>query len=268
MGLYDLVGHPKRASLVGGTLPLASGGTASDLSATGPGFVRQATLGAVLTVSTIVAADMPTGIAAVNIGAGGVSNTEFGYLDGVTSGLQTQLDDKADLVGFNDWRCLPTRDPFEIRSNYGLTVTRNGDVYVIDWLTADAGIPTVAGGQGITVVVSGSNYTIHHREARVVVTDAATVTLDCTNDNNFRVNMSASPTNRTLAVSNVSVGQKFTVLLKNTGANTVTWWSGITWPYGVPPTLTTTASNGELFGFECLSAGVYLGFIVGQEFTL
>lgn len=36
-----------------------------------------------------------SGIDAAKIGAGAVSNTEFGYLDGVTSAIQTQLDGKA-----------------------------------------------------------------------------------------------------------------------------------------------------------------------------
>jgi hypothetical protein len=40
------------------------------------------------------AADMPTGIDAANIGTGVVSSTEFGYLDGVTSAIQTQLNGK------------------------------------------------------------------------------------------------------------------------------------------------------------------------------
>ena len=40
------------------------------------------------------AADMPTGIDAANIGTGVVSSTEFGYLDGVTSAIQTQLNAK------------------------------------------------------------------------------------------------------------------------------------------------------------------------------
>ena len=40
------------------------------------------------------ASDMPTGINAANIGTGVVSSTEFGYLDGVTSAIQTQLDAK------------------------------------------------------------------------------------------------------------------------------------------------------------------------------
>ena len=40
------------------------------------------------------AADIPTGINAANIGTGVVSSTEFGYLDGVTSAIQTQIDSK------------------------------------------------------------------------------------------------------------------------------------------------------------------------------
>ena len=41
---------------------------------------------------------MPTGIDAANIGAGTVSNTEFGYLDGVTSSIQTQLNSKSPVT--------------------------------------------------------------------------------------------------------------------------------------------------------------------------
>lgn len=44
------------------------------------------------------AADIPTGVDAAKIGAGAVSNTEFGYLDGVTSALQTQLNARAPLI--------------------------------------------------------------------------------------------------------------------------------------------------------------------------
>ena len=40
---------------------------------------------------TFAVARLPTAIPAINIGGGGVDNTEFGYLDGVTSSVQTQL---------------------------------------------------------------------------------------------------------------------------------------------------------------------------------
>jgi hypothetical protein len=43
-----------------GTLALARGGTGSDLSATGPGFIKQATNGASVTVAALVAGDLPS----------------------------------------------------------------------------------------------------------------------------------------------------------------------------------------------------------------
>lgn len=51
--------------------------------------------GLVTAGADIAASDLPTGIDAAKIGTGTVSNTEFGYLDGVTSALQTQLNAKA-----------------------------------------------------------------------------------------------------------------------------------------------------------------------------
>ncbi len=45
--------------------------------------------------ANLSAGDLPTGIDAAKIGGGSVSNAEFGYLDGVTSAIQTQLDGKA-----------------------------------------------------------------------------------------------------------------------------------------------------------------------------
>lgn len=44
--------------------------------------------------TTIAASDLPTGIDAAKIADGSVSNTEFQYLNGVTSAIQTQIDSK------------------------------------------------------------------------------------------------------------------------------------------------------------------------------
>lgn len=52
-----------------------------------------------ITSGTLDAARLPTGIDAANIANGSVSNTEFQYLDGVTSGIQGQLDSKLALAG-------------------------------------------------------------------------------------------------------------------------------------------------------------------------
>ena len=48
------------------------------------------------------ASDLPTGIDATKIADGTVSNTEFQYLDGVTSNIQTQINNisQADEIEF------------------------------------------------------------------------------------------------------------------------------------------------------------------------
>lgn len=50
--------------------------------------------GLVTAGADLAASDLPTGIDAVKIGGGSVDNTEFSYLNGVTSAIQTQLDGK------------------------------------------------------------------------------------------------------------------------------------------------------------------------------
>jgi len=95
--------------------------------------------------------------------------------------------------------------------------------------------------------------------------DAATVTFDMDQSN---VHMVTLGDNRTLAVSNVGVGQKFLVRLQqdSTGSRTVTWWGNIKWAEGgTEPTLTTTAHKADLFGFLSPSGGYYDGFVIGQD---
>jgi hypothetical protein len=55
-------------------------------------------LAATIANGAVTDAKVASGIDAVKIGSGAVSNTEFGYLDGVTSAIQTQLDGKAAAV--------------------------------------------------------------------------------------------------------------------------------------------------------------------------
>ena len=58
--------------------------------------------GLVTAGASLAAGDMPTGIDAANIGSGNVSNTEFDYLDGVTSSIQTQLNNKKDSLAYGN----------------------------------------------------------------------------------------------------------------------------------------------------------------------
>ncbi|MCW5871383.1 MAG: hypothetical protein KIS61_29280 [Candidatus Eremiobacteraeota bacterium] len=85
------------ADITSGLIGLARGGTNANLSATGGAgqVLKQSSAGGAVSVGALAAGDMPSGIDAAKIGSGTVSNTEFGYLDGVTSAVQTQLDGKA-----------------------------------------------------------------------------------------------------------------------------------------------------------------------------
>jgi hypothetical protein len=92
--------------------------------------------------------------------------------------------------------------------------------------------------------------------------DGATITFDMAVSDKHSVTITA---NRTLAVTNDQTGQSFTLLLTqgSGGSKTVTWWSGIRWPGGSAPTLTTTAAKTDAFTFIKIGSGAYLGLPVG-----
>jgi hypothetical protein len=102
-----------------------------------------------------------------------------------------------------------------------------------------------------------------HSGAVVADTDAATVTFNMDKADKHAVTLGG---NRTLAVTGDNDGQVFMVILKQdaTGSRTVTWWTGIRWPGGTAPTLTTTAGKEDVFSFLRRAAGDYMGWTVGS----
>lgn len=93
--------------------------------------------------------------------------------------------------------------------------------------------------------------------------DGATVTFDMSVSNVHNVTLGG---NRTLAVSNVSTGQPFLIILKQgSGGQTVTWFANIKWVAATVPTLTTTASRWDIFAF-IYDGTNYYGSIVGLNF--
>ena len=94
---------------------------------------------------------------------------------------------------------------------------------------------------------------------------AGTATLDCSITDTHRITMPAG--NITIALSNVTNAQKFTIAITQdgTGSRTVTWFATIKWVGGTVPTLTTTASKRDVFGFERTGVNTYDGYIIGQN---
>lgn len=94
---------------------------------------------------------------------------------------------------------------------------------------------------------------------------AATATLDLALANQHFITMPAG--NVTIALSNDTNNQAFIISITQdvVGSRTVTWFTTIRWAGGTPPTLTTTASKRDVFGFIRTGSGTYDGFVVGQN---
>jgi hypothetical protein len=101
-------------------------------------------------------------------------------------------------------------------------------------------------------------------------TDAATIDIDW-NDSDKQYGTLGG--NRTFTFTSVTLGQslKLRLIQDGTGSRTITWPSGIYWPGGVAPTLTTTASRWDVIVLDCIGidgSGVptFEGYIAGQNF--
>lgn len=97
----------------------------------------------------------------------------------------------------------------------------------------------------------------------VTDTDGSTITFDLSTYNIHQVVLGG--TGRNLALTGVSIGQVFLIRLIQDagGSRTVNWWSGIKWPGGSAPTLSTGANLVDAFVFVCTGSGAYDGYYVG-----
>jgi hypothetical protein len=125
--------------------------------------------------------------------------------------------------------------------------------------TASDTLAAIAATQTLT------NKTVVQRVASYTPDAAGTATLDLTTGGIQKITMPDG--NITIAISNEAVGQCFLIEITQdgTGSRTVTWFSTIKWAGGSAPTLTTTASKRDTFGFRVTGTDTYDGFIVGQN---
>lgn len=119
-------------------------------------------------------------------------------------------------------------------------------------------------GADSSAVTTSHDYKLTPR--MITLTDGATVTIDLSKRGIHSVTLGG---NRTLEVSGETAGQVFILRLiqDGTGSRTVTWFSTINWAGGSEPTLTTTASAWDVFGFITTATDTYDGFIVGQNLS-
>lgn len=115
--------------------------------------------------------------------------------------------------------------------------------------------------QGLQVLTSYS--------PEVTLTDGATITADCSKNQNFKVTITA--TGRTLTPANMVPGQKARVrVIQGTGGSkTITTYTNVVWSGGSAPTLQTSAAAFDVLEFECIGsgAGSILGTVKGGGYA-
>ena len=128
------------------------------------------------------------------------------------------------------------------------TVTDNGPT-----TTNNITVGTTTTSGVLTPLVSGSG--------------ASSVTFDLSTASTFTYTIDETTT---LALSNVTDGQKFMIRLKQdtTGSRGVNWFGTTYWAEGgTAPTLTTSPYHSDVFGFLCTTSGYYDGFVIGQNIS-
>lgn len=191
------------------------------------------------TITNIENADIKSGAAidATKIAAGSVDNTEFGYLNGVTSSVQGQLDDKANLDGGNTFTGLnafhttaPTGTEnilYATRSdeNQGLFVGMAGDQVFADLFNTD-------------VTISGDPGHLFSSVSRLDLLNGVGVRFqDADNSNQIDLNAPAVVTaNRSLTLPDAS-GTLATQTYVDNAINGLSWKS---------PVRAATTANGAL----------------------
>lgn len=115
--------------------------------------------------------------------------------------------------------------------------------------------------------ISGTIKTSNMGSAVYSGTAAGTTNLDLSAAKRHLINMPNSAGSLTIGVTNVTENMPFVVeILQGTaGLGTVGWFSTIKWVGGAAPTLTTTASKKDTFGFITTGTATFDGYVVGQN---
>jgi hypothetical protein len=159
---------------------------------------------------------------------GGVSALEFGYLDGVTSAIQTQLDAKLSSVDL---------------SAYTGDVDITGELIVTSYNETYAAVTSTT--NATTVDCEAGNSFSH------TLTENTTFTF------------SNPPVTGTSYAFTLKLVQD-----ASASGFTVTWPTSVDWPAATAPTLTATASAVDVFVFFTHDGGTtWYGFTAGQELS-
>ena len=126
---------------------------------------------------------------------------------------------------------------------------------------------------GVPLAYNKSANTLTAASAVLVLTDAATVTLDTSQFNPALVGEASwtiAGTGRTFTMINPTNAQEIMLFLKQdaTGSRTVTTWTNVMWAAGTAPTLTTTAAATDVLRFTYnATLAKWVGETVGKAYA-
>lgn len=214
-----------------------------------------------------------------NIVVSSVTSTELGYVSGVTSAIQTQLNNKqpldtdltniAALTGTSGFLTTNGAGTWAVDTNTYLTgigslsIDALSDVTITSattgqglkwngsaWVnTSDISNITIAETRSANINMADNvvqrpeikDYAVTHN---TVSSSAGAVTFDMSTGNSFQITLSENVTS--ITISNPPASGKFGELrirvIQGASAYTVTGWPSVKWPGGTAPTITTTAS--------------------------
>ena len=143
--------------------------------------------------------------------------------------------------------------PATISSNYTLTLPAADGTANQALKTDGSGALGFASYLLLSETTNGQSITGGVRGSITALTDAATITPDFDDNNNFSVTLAG---NRTLAnPSNITAGQSGVIVVTQdgTGSRTLSFGSNFKFAGGTAPTLTTTASAVDVIAYYCES---------------
>lgn len=174
-------------------------------------------------------------------------------------------------------KTIDTAGPNTIRVNGATLATFTGSGQTVVFATSPTlitptlGVATATSLQANTLTATTNN-SINLRSGSYNTIQSytpaagATATIDLSLGNIHHI-LHPSTGTITLATSNGTTGQVFMARITQSavGSGTVAWFTTIKWAGGVAPTLTTTGTKADSFGFEITALNAYDGFVIGQN---
>jgi hypothetical protein len=118
--------------------------------------------------------------------------------------------------------------------------------------------PLVLSGTTVEEQQSGDGLIIIENEGTITSSN-----IDLSTGNYFPYTVSSSTTFTVSNVPSNGTATSFILDLTNGGSSAITWWTGVTWPNGTAPTL--SSSGRDVLGFFTYNGGTtWSGFLLGK----